>query len=1052
VAEVSAGYEVDNIKNKKSERVAAELKDLRNTLLAVTEFVEAHLEGEYVVAIFDDLEKAELNISRLKSTASEIGESIEVDDDTIEGVEHLAKLFRDVVLDFPEAIRLFLEILKKAAHRSDVYHQLNGIYHYDIDTIIDFDLLDNALTQFANPRPEIDPIFYAYSYTYIGWLLARLGRVAAARQAFNFTDAWRYDHRGVTKVADYGHYELDFLCDAADIDLNAEFAGGPVSDPSAQRLVIGTVLFGNEYCDLLENISGASLFCPDNLEVFNAHWNPLFLIFAPPRQSVRLRESVFIHRLSKQVSVRIVTLPEALLRQYPDPPPEGKPFHPAMPYAVSSLVQVGMAEIARRHGSDLIIMPPDELFSNRVASVIHDACEDKKDVVMASGLRLDRAAMLLKLKDRNVADGISPKEMVSTGLPHLHSVVKASFATEKKVTHPGILYWPSGKDGLVAHAFQHHPLYLSATVLANSYCRRMDSIDGDFVASLLPKEEDWSRIKLITEADEQPMASLESNMDVEAEFDTGKLVEMTGPWVLRTMRPLSFWLFKQRVNLGNTTKFTTGSLRKTADALVEELGKLGEHVVARVSKDPASLRETARIELETLRSQPRRWARSDTPTGFDVLRWTRKPAEEYKVLYTLAVWGRDYVSDFIAMCLPSMLIEGNLLDLPNNAHSKFLVYTRDEDRPQIEASDEFRFLCSLISVEIISIDDLVVDNKYTTLSSTQSDSVQRSREFDSIVFLYSDFVWARGAIAFSLEKLADDYDGIVAPVPPLVREDFADYLEHEGQKHFKRNNDLAVLDFAPRELISLGKSILHPMMRDNIIGMATNSGNPAYVLWTGPADDLLIRCFHAHPVMLRVMHDKPEYWQPFHETLDEVFLPKAFASIDRLYFLEDSDDLTIVSLTERDFPVSFLSDKHRLDARFISRWAEACAAPMHKLLFNRACFWHEHDIDLEQWRPTLDRSQSLTDEVALRLTMPDSVLLSEDPLGFGARADRFHRKHGVPLQITAPKPTGRLSAFAFRLVRIAGGLLPQVMRRRLVGILPSGLRGWVLRNREPGRP
>lgn len=1021
-------------------------------LRAVSEFVTSKIEGEYVVATPGDLKAAGLDIAQIKDMAAEIGRTIEVDAETLEGVDHLARLFRDVVLDFPQAIQLFLAILRMAAHRSDIYHQLNGIYHYDIDAILDFDLLDNALTQFAEPKPDVDPIFYAYSYTYIGWLLTRLGRVATARQAFNFTEAWRYDQRNVVKVADYGHYELDFLCDAAELNLNEEFAAAPEASQDANRLVIGTVLFGNAFCDLLEKISGPSLFCDDNLDVFTKNWNPLFLIFAPPRESARLRESELVRNLSKRISVRIVTLPEALLRQYPDAPPKGKPFHPAMPYAVSSLAQVGMAEVARRHDSDLIIMPPDELFSTCVGKEIQSARKDDKDVVMASGLRLDRAAMLDKLRDRKIGDGVSPSDLAAVGMPHLHSAVKASFATSKKVTHPGILYWPAGQDGLVAHAYQHHPLFISANALSKSYCRRMDSIDGDFIASLLPELEDWARIKLVTDADAMPMASLESDMHVDAEFDTANLAATAGPWILRTMRPLSFWLFNQRVHLGKTIKFEKGKHRASADDLVDELTRLGEQVVARTPSDLDSLRETARLELETLRVQPRRWPRSDTPTGFDVLRWARKPAEDYKVLYTLAVWGRDYVSDFLAMCLPSMLVEGNLLNLPNNTHSKFLVYTRDEDRPQIEASHEFQYLCGLMPVEIISIDSLVVDNKYTTLSAAQSDSVQRSREFDSIVFLYSDFVWARGAIAYSIEKLADDYDGIVAPVPPLVREDFADYLEHEGQKYYKRSNDLAVLDFSPRELVSLGKSILHPMMRDNIIGMATNSGNPAYVLWAGPEDDLLIRCFHAHPVMLRVMHDKPEYWQPFHETLDEVFLPKAFASTDRLYFLEDSDDLTIVSLTERDFPLSFLSDKHRLDAAFISRWAEACAAPMHKLLFNRACFWHEHDIDMEQWRTTLDRSQQLTDEVAIRLTIPDSVLLSEDPLAFSVRADRFHRKHGVPLQITAPgpKPSGRMGGLFFRILQAFGWPLGKGMRRKIVLSLPKSIQGWILRNRGAG--
>src|SRR3546814_9437385 len=114
-----------------------------------------------------------------------------------------------------------------------------------------------------------------------------------------------------------------------------------------------------------------------------------------------------------------------------------------------------------------------------------------------------------------------------------------------------------------------------------------------------------------------------------------------------------------------------------------------------------------------------------------------------------------------------------------------------------------------------------------------------------------------------------------------------------------------------------------------------------------------------------------------------------------------------------------VGDRHRLDASFISQWAEACAAPLHKLLFGRCCLWHEHDIDAKAWHPTMERSKRLAEEVAMRLTLPDSVLLSEDPLAFLARSARFRRKHGKPLEITAPSPP-RAEAYGplgFRLLR-----------------------------------
>src|SRR3546814_14817132 len=86
-----------------------------------------------------------------------------------------------------------------------------------------------------------------------------------------------------------------------------------------------------------------------NLDAFRASWNPMFVVFAPPREAAKLKESAFLGFLGTRMPVRVVTLPEALLRQYPDKPPAGKAFHPAMPYAVSSLVQeIGRASCRER--------------------------------------------------------------------------------------------------------------------------------------------------------------------------------------------------------------------------------------------------------------------------------------------------------------------------------------------------------------------------------------------------------------------------------------------------------------------------------------------------------------------------------------------------------------------------------------------------------------------------------------------------------------------------------------------------------------------------------
>lgn len=189
--------------------------------------------------------------------------------------------------------------------------------------------------------------------------------------------------------------------------------------------------------------------------------------------------------------------------------------------------------------------------------------------------------------------------------------------------------------------------------------------------------------------------------------------------------------------------------------------------------------------------------------------------------------------------------------------------------------------------------------------------MQCSKYFDAICFLYADFLWAKGGIEFALRKIAAGYEGVLSPVPPVITEEFYKSMSSKYKDFVfsDENNDCEFnISIEARELVRFAKPILHPMMRDNNFDNIVSTTNTAYVLWSGPNDDLLIRCFHIHPVMLKVKHDTPAYWVPFHMTLDEWFLPQAFPSTDKLYFVADSDEIAIISLYEEDFLIGYTDE------------------------------------------------------------------------------------------------------------------------------------------------
>lgn len=991
--------------------------------------------------------------ARLRELVKRIEPAWITDEAAADAALHIAVLARTQLVDIPGCLDLLLRLVAARPHRSDAYHEINQIYHHDASKVLRARLLDNALAAFGAPKKEVGANYYAMSCAYLGWLYGRLGLLMDARRAFALAARWR--DSGATATAEYGLRELDFLASTSKMN-PAELFGGD-SDAGKPRLLIGTVLFGREYCDLFEACAVRTLFGASNLAAARENWCPALVVFAPKFDLMRLRLSQFLARLRTTTPISFVPLPPELIENYPDAPPPGRDTHPGMPYAVSSLAQVCMAELARRSGADLMIAPPDAVFSAAALPLIARARRDGFEAVLTPGLRLDRQAArkaidaALRAPD---GDGdISPRRLTGIALETLHKAARATFATDEKVTNPGQLIWPAVHGrGLRVHAFQLHPIFVSRAALARDFPRRLDSIDGAYIATMFPTPDDRQRIRVLTEGDDIAMYELSPpNVPAERQFEVSRLAEQAGSWLSSVMQPIHFWLFSHPIRIGaeGADRRGPGGDREATVASILAL----ERRISRPSGPAAdvALASQAREQFEQLRMRPA--GRRNFPAGGPAAPG-RDEDQPARAIFSIVVWGRQYVENFLNICLPSMLAPGNLLDLPGGRRNRLVVHTRPQDRPTIAADPGMRRLAKQIDVVYV---DLRIDpfvSKYNTLSRAQSDCVQMSREFDVIVFLYSDFVWARGGIAAALARLKDGYEAIVAPVPPLVREEFVRSVLRDDAVWYRTDGDTVVLDFKPRELVGLGKRIMHPMMRDNVLESERHTGSPAYMLWTGPNGDYVIRCFHAHPVALRVKHRSAEYWREFSSTLDEFFFPAAYAAMEKIYMVPDSDELAIVSLTEAEFPTPYLDEEHRLDSEFVVRWAEACAAPTHKLLFGRPSVWHASDIDPAAWAPALARSEAFARGVAERLLLPDLTIQSEDPLTYATRLDRNHRcrRAGAATAPVRPPPRARLptepGGLRIKLLSLITKVLPAAWKRSLVLSLPPKMRGWILDGRR----
>jgi hypothetical protein len=357
--------------------------------------------------------------------------------------------------------------------------------------------------------------------------------------------------------------------------------------------------------------------------------------------------------------------------------------------------------------------------------------------------------------------------------------------------------------------------------------------------------------------------------------------------------------------------------------------------------------------------------------------------ERTRTLFAAVLWGRDYVDNFVNGSLPTLLAPGNLGGMSPDGGSKLLIVTTEEDAEHFRAAPAYAALRRHIATEFRYIEKPHGRNKYEIVSGHQCRVIHASKDFDALVFLYPDFIFADGTICNVLGRLAEGYDAVVMPVPRAAEETIRPELE----KHEKSG----AIALEPRRFVEIAARNLHHSMASYFLDAKAFSAYPSTLLWRVADNALLFRCFHLHPIALRVQRNNPNYTTPFRITLDEEYLPRLFPCSDRIYFVEDSDEAAVCSLTESAFAPYPIHPWLRPNTALIAQWAEGSASVLHREFVRHSYRWHSGEVDSGTWMSAETGAADFVDRVLERLRIPDRVLQNEDPIAYKARLRRVRR-------------------------------------------------------------
>src|ERR1700730_5228537 len=297
---------------------------------------------------------------------------------------------------------------------------------------------------------------------------------------------------------------------------------------------------------------------------------------------------------------------------------------------------------------------------------------------------------------------------------------------------------------------------------------------------------------------------------------------------------------------------------------------------------------------------------------------SRPPPKWIKVL--LPVWGYEYVQQFLAFSLPSLLAPGNLPSLAQTLPTEFVFLTGHRDVAMIRDSAGFRRLSQICDVSFREIDELVTEgNHSTTVTLAFTGAVRRTGDamLDTcFVFLVSDYIVADGSLASALRPILSGARAVQAGNFQIVAEDAMPWFEQE----LGRRGDVLVLP--PRELMRQALTCIHPATIANTVNLPmSHNSHSNRLFWRVDADTIVGRFYLMH--MLCVRPENIDF--VIGASCDYSFVPEMCPS-GNIAVMTDSDDYLVVETQSRSHEARFLrlgpADPKRLAAN-LSEWTTA---------------------------------------------------------------------------------------------------------------------------------
>jgi hypothetical protein len=294
-----------------------------------------------------------------------------------------------------------------------------------------------------------------------------------------------------------------------------------------------------------------------------------------------------------------------------------------------------------------------------------------------------------------------------------------------------------------------------------------------------------------------------------------------------------------------------------------------------------------------------------------------------KVTYLLAVWGEQYIRQFMDLSLRSLLAQGNIPGLSEHTESTFIFLTCRRDRKVFAEHPMYKRLERYCRVEFVIIDDLIFSGNYSATLTLAYERGMRHAGADMLstyfIYLVADYVMADGSMMNLLPHMQHGVSGITAGNFQAVEEDMLESFK------MRMDERTGVLTLPPRELMAMTLTHLHPLTVANIVNQGfSHTEHTNRMFWRTDDNTLIGRFYLRH--MLCIKPEIDDY--VIGASCDYSYIAEMCPS-GNIVHIADSDEYCVIELQpyahEQNFikPGAFKRDSM---VRALSKWV----TPVHR--------------------------------------------------------------------------------------------------------------------------